>query len=99
MMAALSDDRQAETDMLNSVGRDEAHIRSRLGQIFNTLTIVMWSGKNPLFSNADGEALHAALPGSASVVFKTSGVYPQLEHPSDFAEAAIFILRQTSGGR
>ena len=99
MMASLSDDRQAETDMLNSVARDEAHIRSRLGQIINTLTIVMWSGRSPFFSNADGEALHAALPGSATVVFKTSGAYPQLEHPADFAEAAIFILRQTEGGR
>ncbi len=99
MMAALANDRQAETAMLNSVVRDEAHIRSNLGRIINTLTIVMWSGRNPRFSNADGQALHVALPGSATVIFKTSGPYPQLEHPADFAEALLFILKQTEGGR
>jgi pimeloyl-ACP methyl ester carboxylesterase len=99
MLAALNADLQAETDMLDSAPRDEAHIRSRLGQIFNTLTIIMWSGRNPFFSSAEGEALHSALPGSATVVFKTSGPYPQLEHPEDFAESLIFIMKQTEGGR
>lgn len=99
MIAALAQDRQAQTDMLNSIPRDEAHIRSKLGQIFNTLTIIMWGGKNPFYSAAQGEALHAALPGSATVVFKTSGPFPQLEHPEDFAESLIFILKQVEGGQ
>jgi pimeloyl-ACP methyl ester carboxylesterase len=99
MIAELAGDVQAETDMLNSVPRDEAHIRSKIGQIFNTLTIVMVAAKNPYFGTADGEALHAALPGSGIVVFKTSGVYPQLEHPDDFAESLIFVIKQEEGGR
>ena len=99
MIAALANDMSAQTDMLNSVPKDEAHIRSKLGQIFNTLTIIMWGGKNPYFSAAQGEALHAALPGSATVVFKTSGPFPQLEHPDDFAESIIFILKQVEGGQ
>jgi len=99
MIAALANDRQAQTDMLNSIPRDEAHIRSKLGQIFNTLTIIIWGGKNPYFGAAQGEALHAALPGSATVVFKTSGPFPQLEHPEDFAESVIFILKQVEGGQ
>ncbi len=99
MMAELSRDLQAETDMINSVPRDEAHIRSKLGQVFNTLTIIIWGAKNPFFSAAEGEALHDAMPGSATVVFKTSGAYPQLEHPDDFAESLIFVLKQTEGGR
>jgi pimeloyl-ACP methyl ester carboxylesterase len=98
MVEALAEDMQAQTDMLNSVARDEAHIRSRLGQIFNTLTIIMWGGKNPYFSTGQGEALHNALPGSATVVFKTSGPFPQLEHPDDFAESVVFILKQQEGG-
>jgi len=99
MIAALAQDRQAQTDMLNSVPKDEAHIRSKLGQIFNTLTIIMWGGKNPFYSAAQGEALHSALPGSATVVFKTSGPFPQLEHPDDFAESIVFILKQVEGGQ
>jgi pimeloyl-ACP methyl ester carboxylesterase len=85
--------------MINSVPRDEAHIRSKIGQVFNTLTIIMWGAKNPYFSNAEAEALHAAMPGSATVVFKTSGAYPQLEHPDDFAESLIFVIKQEEGGR
>jgi pimeloyl-ACP methyl ester carboxylesterase len=99
MIAALADDMQAQTDMLNSVPKDEAHIRSKIGQIFNTLTIVIWGGKNPYYGAAQGEALHAALSGSATVIFKTSGAFPQLEHPDDFAESTIFILKQVEGGQ
>jgi pimeloyl-ACP methyl ester carboxylesterase len=99
MIAALADDMQAQTDLLNSVPRDEAHIRSKLGQIFNTLTIIIWGGKNPYYGAAQGEALHSALAGSATVVFKTSGPFPQLEHPDDFVEAIIFILKQVEGGQ
>ena len=99
MMEQLNGDLQAETDMINSVPRDEAHIRSKIGQVFNTLTIIMWGAKNPYFSSAEGEALHAAMPGSATVTFKTSGAYPQLEHPDDFAESLIFVIKQEEGGR
>jgi pimeloyl-ACP methyl ester carboxylesterase len=99
MIAALADDMQAQTDMLNSVARDEGHIRSKIGQIFNTLTIIIWGGKNPYYTAAQGEALHAALPGSATVIFKTSGAFPQLEHPDDFTESAVFILKQVEGGQ
>jgi 2-hydroxy-6-oxonona-2,4-dienedioate hydrolase len=99
MMAELAKDLQAQSDMLDSVPRDEAHIRSKLGQIFNTLTIIIWGAKNPYFSAAEGEALHAAMPGSATVVFKTSGAFPQLEHPDDFAESLIFVIKQEEGGR
>jgi len=45
MMEQLNGDLQAETDMINSVPRDEAHIRSKIGQVFNTLTIIMWGAK------------------------------------------------------
>ncbi|HXW85581.1 MAG TPA: alpha/beta hydrolase [Candidatus Binataceae bacterium] len=99
MQDALHDDLATQVSMLDSVPRDEGHIRAKLGEIFNTLTIVMWSGNNPFYSRAQGEALHTALPGSATVIFKTSGAYPQLEHPDDFAESAIFILKQTEGGQ
>jgi pimeloyl-ACP methyl ester carboxylesterase len=99
MIVALANDMQAQTDMLDSVPNAEAHIRSKLGQIFNTLTIIMWGGKNPYYGPAQGEALRSALPGSATVVFKTSGPFPQLEHPDDFAESIIFILKQVEGGQ
>jgi 2-hydroxy-6-oxonona-2,4-dienedioate hydrolase len=99
MIAELAKDLQAQTDMLDSVPRDEAHIRSKLGQIFNTLTIIIWGAKDPYFAAAEGEALHSAMPGSATVVFKTSGAYPQLEHADDFAESLIFVIKQEEGGR
>jgi len=98
MFAALADDLPAQTDMLNSVPKDEAHIHSKIGQIFNTLTIILWGAKNPYYTTRDADALHAALPGSATVVFKTSGPFPQLEHPDDFAESVVFIVKQSEGG-
>jgi pimeloyl-ACP methyl ester carboxylesterase len=99
MMAALAQDLAAQNDLLNSVPRDEAHIRSKLGQLFNTLTIIMWGGKNPYYSKADGEALRYALPGSATVTFKTSGPFLQLEHPDDFADSLVYILKQVESGQ
>ncbi|MHB8382616.1 MAG: alpha/beta fold hydrolase [Candidatus Binataceae bacterium] len=98
MLAALADDVPAQTDMLNSVPKDEAHIRSKIGQIFNTLTIILWGAKNPYFTNHDAEVLHAGLPGSATIVFKTSGPFPQLEHPDEFTESVIFVVKQSEGG-
>ncbi|HVN64330.1 MAG TPA: alpha/beta hydrolase, partial [Candidatus Binataceae bacterium] len=99
MIAELAKDVPAESDMLNSVPHDEAYIRSKLGALFNTLTIVMYGGQGPYFGKAGGEAVHAAMPGSATVVFKTSGEYPQLEHPEEFAESLIYVLKQEEGGR
>ena len=50
MMAQLSGDAcPPQTEMLNSIPRDEGHIRSKLGQLFNTLTIILWGGKDPYF--------------------------------------------------
>jgi pimeloyl-ACP methyl ester carboxylesterase len=97
MMAALAEDFPAETGMINSIPRDEAHIRGKLGQIFNTLTIVISGGKNPYFTSAQAERLHNELPGSGIVKFKTSGAFPMLEYPDDFADSIIFILKQQEG--
>jgi len=33
------------------------------------------------------------------VILKTSRLYPQLEHPDDFAESLIFVIKQEEGGR
>jgi len=99
MMVQLADDSQAAIEMLNSIPRDEGHIRSKLGQIFNTLTVVMWGGKDDLYGPRYGEALHSALPGSATITFKTSGHYPQLEHPEEFTDSMLFVFKQTQGGQ
>jgi pimeloyl-ACP methyl ester carboxylesterase len=99
MMAALADDLPAQSSMLDSVAKDEGHIRSKLDQIFNTLTVIMWGGKDPIVPAAHAEALHSMLPGSATVIFKTSGHDPALEHPSEFSESLLYLFRQTEGGR
>ncbi|MGH7782143.1 MAG: alpha/beta fold hydrolase [Candidatus Binataceae bacterium] len=98
MLAALANDAPAQVDMLNSVPKDEGHIRSKIGQIFNILTVTLYGAKNPYYTPSQAEALHTALPGSGKVVFKTSGPFPQLEHPDDFAESIIFIVKQSEGG-
>ena len=99
MMEQLSGDAQAETEMLNSIPRDEGHIRSKLGQIFNLLTVITWGGKDPYFGARQGDAIKSALPGSATIVFKTSGHYPQLEHPEEFTDSMLFVFKQTEGGQ
>jgi pimeloyl-ACP methyl ester carboxylesterase len=98
MMAALADDLPAQSSMLDSVAKDEGHIRSKIGQIFNTLTVIMWGGKDPLVA-PHAEALHSMLPGSATVIFKTSGHDPALEHPAEFSESLLYLFAQTEGGR
>jgi pimeloyl-ACP methyl ester carboxylesterase len=99
MMGQLAGDLQAETEMLNSLPKDEGHIRSRLGQIFNLLTVITWGGNDPYFGAKQGDALHGALPGSATIVFKTSGHYPMLEHPEEFTDSMLFVFKQTEGGQ
>ena len=87
MMGELSNDLQAETDMIDSgASRRGAHpLQNRPGlQHAHDHNL----GAKICFSAAEGEALHAAMPGSATVVFKTSGAYPQLEHPDDFRRVA-----------
>ena len=99
MTEQLAGDMQAETEMLNSVAKDEGHIHSKLGQIFNLLTVITWGGNDPFFGARQGDAIHGALPGSATVTFKTSGHYPQLEHPEEFTDSMQFIFKQTEGGQ
>jgi len=99
MMEGLASDLQAETEMLNSLPKDEGHIRSKLGQIFNLLTVITWGGKDPYFGARQGDAIHGALPGSATITFKTSGHYPQLEHPEEFTDSMLFVFKQTEGGQ
>jgi pimeloyl-ACP methyl ester carboxylesterase len=99
MMGQLAGDMQAETEMLNSLPKDEGHIRSKIGQLFNLLTVITWGGKDPYFGARQGDAIHGALPGSATVVFKTSGHYPQLEHPEEFTDSMLFVFKQTEGGQ
>lgn len=99
MMDSLAADLPSQTGMMNSIPRAEAHIRARVGRIFNILTVVAWGGKDPYFGLRQGERLHAALPGSATIVFKSSGHYPQLGHPKDFANTILFILKQTDEAR
>ena len=99
MMAQLAGDNQAATELLNSLPKDEGHIRSKMGQLFNLLTVITWGGTDPYFGAKQGDALHGALPGSATIVFKTSGHYPQLEHPDEFTDSMLFVFKQTEGGQ
>lgn len=99
MMEEVAGDLATQTSMLNSVARDEGHIRSKLDAIFNTLTVIVWGARDPIVPPSDAEAIHALLPGSATAIFKTSGHNPQLEHPDEFADTVNFFLAQTEGGQ
>ena len=87
-------DRNAQFD---SQGRGPHPLQA--GQLFNTLTVVMWGGKDPYFGARQGDAIKSALPGSATITFKTSGHYPQLEHPEEFTDSMLFVFKQTEGGQ
>jgi len=99
MMVDVAQDLPAQSDMLDSVPTDEAHIRSRLGEIFNILTAIIWGGKDQILPVGQAEVLHSALPGSASAIFKDTGHFPQLEHPEEFDDTLLFFLKQREGGR
>lgn len=98
MMLDVAADLPAQSDMLNSVPRDEAHIRAGLGRIFNNLAVIIWGAQDQVLSPSYGEALHSLLPGSATAIFKGSGHWPQLEHPEEFADTLLFFLKQKEGG-
>ena len=99
MMVDVAQDLAAQSDMLDSVPADEGHIRSRLGQVFNTITAIVWGGKDQIIPVGHAQDLHAMLPGSATAIFKDTGHFPQLEHPDEFQDTAIFFLKQREGGR
>ncbi len=99
MMVDVAQDIPAQSDMLDSIPTDEAHIRSRLGQIFNIVTAIIWGGKDPVLPVGHAQALHAMLPGSATAIFKDTGHFPQLEHPEEFDDTLLFFLKQREGGR
>jgi pimeloyl-ACP methyl ester carboxylesterase len=99
MMVDVAEDIPAQSDMLDSIPTDEAHIRSRLGEIFNTATAIIWGGKDQVLSAGHAQALHAALPGSATAIFKDTGHFPQLERPEEFDDTLLFFLKQREGGR
>lgn len=98
MMIEVAADLPAQSGMLDSVPRDEAHIRAGLGRIFNTLAVIIWGAQDQVLSPCYGEELHSLLPGSATATFKGSGHWPQLEHPEEFAETVLFFLKQKEGG-
>lgn len=99
MMVDVAQDIPAQSDMLDSIPTDEAHIRSGLGQIFNIATAIIWGGKDQILPVGHAEALHAMLPGSATAIFKDTGHFPQLEHPEEFDDTLLFFLKQREGGR
>ncbi|MGD0072837.1 MAG: alpha/beta hydrolase [Candidatus Binataceae bacterium] len=99
MMADVADDIAAQSDMLDSIPADEAHIRSGLGQIFNILTAIIWGGKDQIIPADHAQALRSMLPGSATAIFKDTGHFPQLEHPDEFDDTILFFLKQREGGR
>lgn len=99
MMQDVAADLPAQSSMIRSIPTDEAHIRSKLGNLFNTLAVIVWGGNDKLLSPAYAQATHDLLPGSATAIFKTSGHNPQLEHPDDFTDTVEFFLKQTEGGR
>jgi pimeloyl-ACP methyl ester carboxylesterase len=99
MMQDVAGDLPTQSSMISSIVPDEAHIRSKLGNIFNTLAVIVWGGNDKVLSPAYAEAIRDLLPGSATAIFKTSGHNPQLEHPDDFNDTVEFFLKQTEGGR
>ncbi len=99
MMLDVAADLPAQSGMLDSLARDEGHIRAKIDQIFNTLTLIVWGAKDQVVSPRIADAIHDLLPGSATAIFKTSGHEPQLEHPAEFVDTALFFFKQSEGGR
>lgn len=99
MMVDVAADLAAQSEMLDSVVRDESHIHARLGRIFNILAAIIWGGKDQVLPASYAQALHLMLPGSATAIFKDSGHAPQSEHPEEFNQTLLFFLKQREGGR
>src|SRR5258706_4602514 len=99
MMTDVAQDIPAQSGMLESMVKDEAHIRSKLGQIFNTLTVMIWGGKDQIIPSSQAATLHSMMPGSATAIFKDTGHSPHEEHPDEFGEAGVFFFTRKKGSR
>lgn len=73
--------------------------RNELPQPLTTISapaLVIWGAHDPWIPLADGEALHAALPGSGWVVIPESGHLPMEEAPDAFNAALLDFLAQAA---
>jgi pimeloyl-ACP methyl ester carboxylesterase len=71
----------------------DANRISRDAHLIRQPTLLLWGANDPEIPLADGERLHASIPGSRLIVFLNCGHLPHEEYPDEFVEIVSDFCR------
>src|SRR2546423_11994390 len=81
--------------IVRTVRRLDAARISREAHLIGQPTLLLWGENDLEIPLADGERLHAAIPGSRLIVFLNCGHLPHEEYPQAFTEVVVGFSRGT----
>jgi pimeloyl-ACP methyl ester carboxylesterase len=84
----------AQRAIIRTVRGWDAERISRDAHLIRQPTLLLWGDNDPEIPLADGERLHAEIPGSRLIVFRQCGHLPHEEYPQAFTEIVTGFLRK-----
>ena len=82
--------------IINTVRRWDAERISRDAHLITQPTLLLWGENDREIPLADGERLHAEIPGSRLIVFLKCGPLPHEEYPAAFTNVVIDFVKAQS---
>jgi pimeloyl-ACP methyl ester carboxylesterase len=82
--------------IINTVRRWDAERISRDAHLITQPTLLLWGENDREIPLADGERLHAEIPGSRLIVFLKCGHLPHEEYPEAFTNVVIDFVKAKS---
>jgi pimeloyl-ACP methyl ester carboxylesterase len=84
----------AQRAIIRTVRGWNAERISRDAHLIRQPTLLLWGENDPEIPLADGERLHAAIPGSRLIVFLQCGHIPHEEYPDEFIEILSRFVKE-----
>ncbi len=82
--------------IINTVRRWDAERISREAHLITQPTLLLWGENDREIPLADGERLHAEIPGSRLIVFLKCGHLPHEEYPEAFTNVVIDFVKAST---
>jgi len=87
---------RAQRAIIRTIRSWDAERISREAHLISQPTLLLWGENDLEIPLADGERLHAEIPGSRLIVFLNCGHLPHEEYPEAFTEVVISFCREKS---
>jgi pimeloyl-ACP methyl ester carboxylesterase len=87
---------RAQRAIIRTIRSWDAERISREAHLITHPTLLLWGENDLEIPLADGERLHAEIPGSRLIVFLNCGHLPHEEYPEAFTEVVISFCREKS---